>query len=251
MSPLAIALLVFVGSFATAALGVALRLPHHHLDEDSRDVVKSVMGLVATLTALVLGLLIASAQDANRTLSNQLGEMAADLVELDQTLGHYGPEAAPARALLHRAVRAEIERVWPQGKARAESMEPAGIRQERGQLLSIIGQLSPRSEAQRYTQQRAMQLVAAFARMRTLLVSQAKNELPGPFLAVLVFWVAVLFFGFGLFARFNTTVLLALSVGALSVAGAMYLILELNRPIDGLMRVSEVPLRYALSQMRE
>jgi len=229
---------------------VALRLPHYHLNEDSRDVVKSVMGLVATLIALVLGLLIASAQDANRTMSDQLGEMAANLVELDRTLAHYGPEAAPARALFHRALHAEIERVWPQGRVWAEGIEPAGIRQESDQFLAMIGQLSPRTEAQRFGQQRAMQLTAAFARIRTLIVSEAKDELPGPFLAVLVFWAVALFFGYGLFARFNATVLIALSVGALSVAGAMYLILELNRPFDGLMRVSEAPLRYALSQMR-
>jgi hypothetical protein len=177
--------------------------------------------------------------------------MADDLVELDRTLAQYGPETAPARVLLRRAVQAEIERVWPQGQARVESIEPAGIRQEGEQFLAIVGQLSPGTEAQRYAQRRAMQLAAAFVRMRTLMVSEAQNELPGPFLAVLVFWVMVLFFGFGLFARFNATVLVALAVGALSVAGAMYLILELNRPFDGLMRVSEAPLRYALGQMRD
>jgi hypothetical protein len=250
MSALAIALLVFAGSFAAALLGVALRLPRHHLAEDSRDVVKGVMELVAALTALVLGLLIASAQDANRTLGDRLDEMAANLVELDGTLAHYGPEAAPARALLRRAMHAEIERVWPQSRA-PEGIEAPGLRQESDDFLAIIGRLSPQTEAQRYGQQRAMQLTATFPRMRTLIVSQTKNGLPGPFLAVLVFWAAALFFGFGLFARFNAAVLIALAVGALSVAGAMYLILELNRPFDGLMRVSEAPLRYALSQMRD
>ncbi len=85
--------------------------------------------------------------------------------------------------------------------------------------MSIIGQLSPWSEAQRYAQQRAMQLVAAFARIRTLMVGEAEDDLSGPFLAVLVFWAMVLFFGYGLFARPNATVFAALSVGALSVAG--------------------------------
>jgi hypothetical protein len=113
----------------------------------------------------------------------------------------------------------------------------------------MIGQLPAQNEAQRFEQQRIMQLITNFARLRTLMINGAQSDLPGPFLAVLVFWLAVLFFGFGLFARINGTVLVALTVGALSVAGAMYLVLELNRPFDGLMRVSEAPLREALSQM--
>ena len=171
--------------------------------------------------------------------------------KLDRTLAHYGPEAAPARVLLRRAVQAEIERVWPQGRARAEAIEPAGLREEGERFLAILGELSPGTEAQRYAQRRALRLAAAFLRMRALMVAEAGNELPGPFLAVLAFWAAALFFGFGLFARPNATVLATLSVGALSVAGAVYLILELNRPFDGLMRVSETPLRYALGQMRD
>lgn len=251
MIPIAIAFLLFLGSFAAALLGVALRLPCRHFDDSSREVVRSVLGLVATLTALVLGLLVASAQGTYQTLGNQLDQMAATLVELDRTLDVYGPEAAPARTLFHHAVRAEIDRIWPQGEARLESVRPDDTRGERRQFMAFIGGLEPRDAAQRFAQRRIMELVTDFARLRTLTVNAAEGSLPGPFLAVLVFWVAVLFFGFGLSARFNPTVLVALSIGALSVAAAMYLILELNHPFDGLMRVSEAPLRAALGQMTE
>ena len=66
---------------------------------------------------------------------------------------------------------------------------------------------------------------------------------------MLVFWVSVLFLGFGLFARFNATVTVALLVGALSVAGAIFLILELSEPYHGLMRISDEPLRNAMAQI--
>ncbi|MDO9713813.1 bestrophin-like domain [Paracraurococcus lichenis] len=251
MSPIAIAFTIFLGSFAAALLGVALRLPSQHFDDSSREVVRSVLGLVATLTALVLGLLVASAQGTYQSLGNQLGQMAANLVELDRALDYYGPEAAPARSLFHHAVQAEIDRIWPHGEARLASIRPDDTRRERGQFMAIIGRLEPRDEAQRFAQRRIMELVTDFARMRTLTVNATEGSLPGPFLTVLIFWVAVLFFGFGLSARFNPTVLVALSIGALSVAGAMYLILELNHPFDGLMRVSEAPLREALGGMSE
>ena len=228
---------------------MTLHLPDEHLDDASQNVVKSVMGLVATLTALVLGLLVASAQSTYQAMGNQIGEIAADLSELDRALEFYGQEAAPARALFHRGVRAEIERVWPHGEASKEGILPGATRGQGVEFVSMIGQLPAQNEAQRFEQQRIMQLITNFARLHTLMINGAQSDLPGPFLAVLVFWLAVLFFGFGLFARINGTVLVALTVGALSVAGAMYLVLELNRPFDGLMRVSEAPLREALSQM--
>jgi len=249
VTSIAIALLIFAGSLAAALLAVALQLPRHHLDDCSRDVVKSVMGLVATLAALVLGLLIASANSSYQTLSNQLDQMAASLVELDRALKYYGPEAAPARASFHRVARAEIDRVWPHGQAQLAGIEPGAIRQQSDEFVRIIGRLSPQTEAQRFEQKRILQLVTDFARMRTLMISEAESDLPSPFLAVLMFWLTVLFFGFGLFARLNATVLVALSIGALSVAGAIYLILELSHPFDGLMRISAAPLREALSQM--
>jgi hypothetical protein len=202
VSPLAIALLIFAGSLAAALLGVTLQLPRHHLDEGSRDVVKGVMGLVATLAGLVLGLLIASANASYNAVSSQLDEMAAKLVELDRALEYCGPEAAPARALFRRGVRAELERVWPQGQVRMEAITPGEIRQESDRFVLIIGQLSPQTEPQRFAQQRVLQLIDAFARTRALLASEAASGLPGPFLAVLVFWVVALFFGLGLFARF-------------------------------------------------
>ncbi len=98
-------------------------------------------------------------------------------------------------------------------------------------------------------QSRAMQESESIARSRLLMFEQLGGSISWPFLTVLVFWICVLFLGFGLFARFNATVTVALLVGALSVAGAIFLILELNEPYHGLMRISDEPLRNAMAQI--
>jgi hypothetical protein len=248
MSPLGIASIMAAASFVAALIGIGLhrRLPGHHLDEDSRDVVKNVMGLVATVSALVLGLLVANAQSSYNTLSDELDQFAANLVELNHALVEYGPETAEARTLLIRVMRAEIDRVWPNGEANAAALEAPSDRRAVAGFEATILRLTPTTEAHRYLQRRILELTAAGARTRMLVFNQVGNDLPKPFLVVLAFWLATLFLGFGLFARFNATVLAALLVGALSVGGAMFLILELNRPFDGMMRVSDGSIRNAL-----
>ena len=116
-------------------------------------------------------------------------------------------------------------------------------------LFDRIAALSPRSEAQRFNQARALQLFANLGDTRRLLSEQARGSISWPFLVVLVFWLVVLFIGFGLFARFNGTVVATFALGAISVAGAIFLILEMNHPYSGLMQISSAPIRDALTQV--
>lgn len=81
------------------------------------------------------------------------------------------------------------------------------------------------------------------------MLEQINSSIPWPFLSVLVFWISVLFAGFGLFARANATVIVAFLIGALSVSSAIFLILELDRPYSGVMRISGVPLQNALAEI--
>jgi amino acid transporter len=106
--PLAVSLVIFVCTFAAAILGMALRrrLPDDHLTEDSKDVIQLIMGLIATMAALVLGLLIASASNSYQTQSDELQRASASVVELGGLLALYGPEANESRARLHEAVAA-------------------------------------------------------------------------------------------------------------------------------------------------
>ena len=249
MNSTLIALLAFILVFGGALAGVALRVPAHHQDAETKDVVKLVMGLVATIAALVLSLLIASAHSSYDRQENEVLELGAQLVQLDDVLAHYGPDANDGRAQLRRMVEAEIARLWPSaGSARAFSDQPQ-IYRPTEDLFGTIERLTPKTDAQRSAQARALQLMTTMGTTIRLLYEQSGGSLSWPFFVVLVFWLVALFLGFGLYARRNATVIAALFIGALTVAGAIFLILEMNRPYTGVLELSSAPLRHALTQM--
>ncbi|MGH6811733.1 MAG: DUF4239 domain-containing protein [Methylocella sp.] len=249
----AVSLMIFGCTFAAAVFGMVLRkkLPDDHLNEDSKDVIKLVMGLIATMAALVLGLLIASANSSYETQSGELQQVSAAIVELDGILARYGPEASVPRHRLRVAVSAAVDKIWSKEGLRLGQLAPAAIHAEAVGFYDSIAKLSPNTEAQRFMQKRALEIGAVIRRTRALMLEQSNSSIPWPFLDVLVFWIAMLFVGFGLFARVNATVIVALLIGALSVSSAIFLILELNHPYLGLMRTSGTPLRNALAQIGE
>lgn len=224
-------------------------LPTAHRDGDSRDVIKLVMGLIATMAALVLSLLIASAHDAYQTQESEVRQLAVHLVLLDRILAHYGADAAEARTMLRELVTADVARIWPDQGAGSASMSPAEGRMRGEDVFSMIAKLTPKTEEQRFTQGRALQLLTDMADTRRLMSEQAGGSLSWPFFVVLVFWLVVLFLGFGLFARLNATVFVAFLIGAASVSGAIFLILEMNKPYSGLMQISDAPMRKALQRV--
>jgi hypothetical protein len=249
MNSTLIAVIVFVLVFGGALAGIAIRVPTHHQDAETRDVVKLVMGLVATIAALVLSLLIASAHGSYDLQESEVQELGAQLVQLDGVLAHYGPEANEARAELRRMVAAQVARLWPDAGATRTAVQAQQKYTPTEDLFDTVTHLAPKSEAQRSAQNRALQLMTTMGTTIRLLFEQAGGSLSWPFLVVLVFWLVALFVGFGLFARGNATVVAALFVGALTVAGAIFLILEMTRPYSGLMQMSSAPLRNALTQM--
>jgi len=249
VSAMAIGWIVFALVFGSALLAMFVHsmLPEEHLSSDSKDVVKLGIALIATMSALVLSLLIASAKTAFDTRSNQLVEVSADMIMLDQALARYGPETKEARSLLQRSVAATIDRFWPAEGVKHIAIDPAASPVEA--LYDKIEELSPQSDLQRSMQSQALTLAADVARVRLLLFEHLGTSIPVPFLAVLVFWLCIIFASFGLFAPRNATVIAVLCVCALSVSGAIFLILELDRSFEGLLQVSDAPLRAALAQL--
>jgi hypothetical protein len=240
---------VFALVFGSALLAMFVRnaLPEHHLSADSKDVVKLGIALIATMSALVLSLLIASAKSAYDTRSNQLVQVSADIIELDRALARYGPETKEARSLLERSVAATLERFWPTEGARPIAIDPKASPVEA--LYDKIEELSPQSDAQRALRSQAETTALDMGRTRLLLFEHLDRSIPVPFLVVLVFWLCIIFASFGLFAPRNATVIAVLCVCALSVSGAIFLILELDRSFEGLLKVSDAPLRAALAQL--
>jgi hypothetical protein len=246
---MAIGGIVFAGVFGSAllALFVHRALPEDHLTTDSKDVVKLGIALIATMSALVLSLLIASAKSAFDTRSNQLVQASADIILLDRALARYGPEKKEARSLLQRSVAATVEQFWPAEGARPIPIDPGASVVEA--LYDQIERLSPQSDVQRALRGQAETMALDEGRTRVLLFEHLGTSIPVPFLVVLVFWLCIIFASFGLFAPRNATVIGVRGVCALSVSGAIFLILELDRSFEGLLQVSGAPLRTALAQL--
>jgi hypothetical protein len=244
MSSIAISLITFAFVFGAALLGMVLRavLPQDDFNADSRDVVKLGMGLVATMAALVLGLLIASAKSSFDMQNVELTEMSSRVVLLDRVLAHYGPEAKEARAELRDSVVHTLEIL--------NSKDASQLESTKGELLyDKIQGLTPQTDAQRSMQAQALSTILALAQTRWLMVEQRVNSVSVPLLTVLIFWLTIIFSSFGLFAPRNVTVVVSLLVSGLSVSGAIFLILEMYSPHAGLIHVSSAPLRAALTRL--
>jgi hypothetical protein len=249
MNSIAIRLIVFACVFGGALFGMFLRgvLPEHQLSADSKDTVRMGMGLIGTLTALVLGLLIASAKSYYDTQSSELTEMSAKVVLLDRVLAHYGPETREVRDLLQRAMARMLDGLWPKEPGQHPQMEPTAAGGEI--LYDKIQELSPKNDPQRSLQAQALNMGIDIGKMRWMMFEQAGSFVSTPLLAVLVFWLATIFTSFGLFAPRNAIALATLFVCALSVSGAIFLILEMYSPFQGLMQISSAPLRNALAHL--
>ncbi len=251
MNPFIITLISVVGIFAGALIGMGLqrRLPESHLSKEMQDLVKISAGTIATLTALVLGLLVSSAKSSYDAVNTGIVQGGAKFILLDRTLARYGPEAKPIREQLKLALVAAIERVWPTEKngMTAVTAIESGTRMEL--VLDKLGELTPKNEAQRQALVQSQQIANDLSQTRWLLVEEAQTQLPVPFLLILIFWLILLFVSFGLFAPRNLMALAVLFVVACSLSTAIFLVLELNQPLDGVMKVSDAPLRNAVQHM--
>ena len=251
MSPLLVSLIVFACVLGGAFLGIFLRntLPKRHLSEATKDVVKLGTGLIGTITGLVLGLLIASANSTYETEGSQVQQMTANIVVLDQTLAQYGPEAVSIRNLMRRAVASMADRIWRENSSPSGELAPFEATAAALSLFDEILKLSPQNDRQRSLQARAIGTLQEIGKTRLLLFAEAGSAIPMPFLVVLIFWLAIIFASFSLFADDNATTVVALSIFALSASAAIFLILELGQPFTGLMRISSEPLRNALAPL--
>ena len=246
---------MFTCTFGGALLGMRLRtsLPEHHLDAESRDTVKLGIGLIATMTALVLGLVTASAKSSFDAVDTAVKQTAIEILTLDRVLARYGSETGEIRKGLQDAIGARIDMIWPPDSSKPANLDPmrsgAGSRTER--LADAIRGLKPRDDSQRALQSRALDLTEALLQARWLVLAGTEISVPVPFLVILLFWLTIIFASFGLFAPRNATVIAVLFVCALSVGSAVFLVLELDAPFEGLLRVSADPLRYAHAHLNQ
>jgi hypothetical protein len=242
MSSIAIGSIVLACVFGGALFGMFLPrlLPREHLSPQTNDLLKLGTGLVATMAAMVLGLILASAKSSYDTQQRELTALSAKVVLLDRVLAHYGPESKEARDVLRATVAHALDRGWSDEASRWE------LRVGRESFYDRIAELSPRSDEQRATKSQALNIVIDLGQTNFLMLEQETNSIPRVFLIVVVSWLTVIFISFGFQAPRNTTAVAALFICALSVSTAMFVILELSTPFTGLIQISNAPLRSAL-----
>jgi len=250
VTPILIGIVTFLCTFGGTWAGMRLRgvLPGHHLSKESNDTIRIGIGLIATMTALILGLVTASAKGSFDDVNKAIKEAAGNVLVLDRMLVKYGPETAELRAKLKIALAERIEMTWPREGWRAPR-DPFQAPPGAEMLEGLIRSLAPKTEEQRLLQAKSLDLCESLMNVRWHIYVGLGSSIPVPFFAMLLFWLTITFTSFGLFAPKNTTVVLVLFLCSLSVAGAVFLVLEMDGPFSGLIKVSPQPLQIALAHM--
>ena len=255
MTAVGFAAITFVCTLGCALLGIAIRtaLPPAHLSKESQDVIRLGMGLVATMTALLLGLVTAAAKGSFDSQDAAVRNAAAGMLTLDRLLARYGPETRPTRDLLRHAVASRIDAIWPTAGAAPPAVDVAEEQSEANPVGETIEnqilQLSPQNDAQRWFKAEALKLTEEVLRTRWRLLGSAEGSVPRMMLIVVILWLSTTFGSFGLTAPRNATVVTVFVIAALSVGAAVFLILELDGALTGLIKISSAPLRIALANL--
>jgi hypothetical protein len=249
MSYFVVSAITFCLIFFAGLLGMLLRrvLPKDHLSDDSKDVVKLGMGLVGTMAALVLGLLIYSAKATWDAQETALLQVSAQVISLDRTLALYGPETSGPRQVLRGDVVQIIGRLWPEQMSKMAELAPTGGLS--GAVYDSIESLSPKDERQRLLRTQALQMATEIGQARWLMYEQGTTMVSKPLVIVVVFWLVFIFLSWGLFAPRNGTVIATFFIAAVSVSAALFMVQEMYMPYAGVIRISSAPLLAALSQL--
>jgi hypothetical protein len=237
---------ILVGAFA--GMKVRHRLPKHHLTDETKSLVSVSTAVVATVSALVLGLLISNANTTFTRLGGEVTALSAQILRLDHILRRYGADAEPARNMLLQYTQHKAADLFPDDRADVRLSNPSTyeLLQRLEDLLLALKPANPRDQ---WWLAQAMTLGAKIGDSRWLLAQQVGQGTPKAFVALLVFWLALLFASFGLFAPRNLTSAVTLTLCALAVAGAVTMFLELEQGFGGVVRISPEPMRQAVKTL--
>jgi hypothetical protein len=243
-----ISLIVLALIIAGALLGAFARtfLSEEHLNAETKDVIKMSVGLIATLSALVLGLLIATGKTSFDAKVTQVRQIAANAVLLDQTLAQYGNEVANARVELRRTFNLMVDRIWNENNSASRGSSPFQMTGAADSFIQSLVNLPAATDFQRALKTEIVNIANEVAKGRLSLFVQGRDTISMPFLTILVFWLTVIFGIFGLLTRLNVLVAVIMLLCAVSVSGSIFLILDMNRPFDGMMRIPSAQMRGAL-----
>jgi len=205
------------------------------------------VGLVATMTALLLGLLVASAKESHDAQQNRVIQIAAKVAFLDRALANCGPEATETREQLRDDLAIMIDRIWPADKSVSTRLDPFSSRGD--MLYDSIQSLSPQNDAHRSAKSLALKTAFEIGQLYSEMFAQVGTAIPKPLLIAVVSWLVFIFMSFGLFAPPNAAVIIALTAAASSVTTALVMVLDLDRAFDGWIGVSDEPMRGVLRHL--
>jgi hypothetical protein len=249
--PIGVIIVTILFGSAMIAVRFGRLLPEHHLGAETKSVVSVSMAVVGTLGALVLGLLISTANTSFTTKHRQVTQISAELIRLDRLLRRYGPEAQDARTVLRNYTAAKLQDLFPGSFGQHTDLENISTLSKLEELEKKILALTPANEAQRWLQAQSLQLAGAVETTRWELVAESESKSPLGLMVLLVFWFAILFGSFGLFAPRNMTAVIAILLCSIAIGGAIRMTTELQTPFQGLIRISGAPLAHALEAMSQ
>lgn len=253
--------LVFLITFAAVLIGMAggsylrTRLPDGHLNPNTKEVIRLGSGLLGTLAALVLGLLVASSKNAYDTQAGNVRQLTAGVILIDEMLMQYGQDSRDSRdsqntremrGVLRQSLDKLANAVWRQEATQIPAVTPFAASTAAERFYIAIEALTPTTDIQRVLKPRILDAATELARARLLIFAQIDTPVPWPFLMILILWLTVIFTSFSLFVEANPIVVTALLIFALSVSSALFLIMDLGQPFTGLMQIPGAPLRHAL-----
>src|SRR6185436_4544664 len=250
MSSTAAFLVSFASILIGAAIGMGLKrlLPAGVLDGGSKEAIRLGASLLATLAALVIGLMIASAKNSYDTQNTNIRQLGANVVLVDQMLLKYGPETKTARALLRELISNAASRIWQENAEHNRHESTFIVSGTAERFYNAVEGLTPANDEQASLKSRIVQATTEIGRTRVLVFTESDNAIPVPFFIVLTFWLVVIFASFCVFAKPSPIVIASILVFALSVSSALFLIVDLSQPFDGLMQISNHHLRMVLQQ---
>src|SRR5215469_12020440 len=252
LNPLTVGIFIFAIMLAGALAGWALRqrLPAHNLTDETRSVVSVSMAMVATLSALVLGLLISNANSSFIALGGEVTTLSAQILRLDRILHRYGPDADQARETLRQYANQKTVDLFPEDWRDVRLSNPTTYELLQ-RLEDEMLDLKPQNPRDKWWLDQGMALAGKIGDARWLLSQQVGQGTPKAFVALLAFWLTSLFASFGVFAPRNTTSVLFLTLCAVAVAGAIGMIMELEKGFGALVHISPQPMRQAVRSLEQ
>ncbi len=245
-----LALFVFV-CLTGASLGALLlhgKLPAHHRQDDTQNVVRLIANIFVVMTSLVLGLMINSAKSRFDNINRDVHTFATDLILLDRLLSQYGSDAGDTRRRLVIYVERASDGTWTTGDPLLVSDRTSE------QLLTDVGDsmraLKPTDDARLSIWNDARQQYRRVIELRWALVEQAEGSIPAPLLVMVVAWLVLIFGSFGYRAPRNAVVLTSFVLASALISGALYLIVDMDAPFGGPIQVSSAPLQRAMAEIR-